>query len=167
MAQSVQIKKVSPWMERLADLLIAHPEKRMMEIAKMMGRTYVWVSSVRNSDTFKDYWRMRSENHSDAVTLGIKEKSFAAAEMALDNILEKAASHADAGILTIQQSLDIFDMTMKRFAPNTLDPDVKSGSTTINNYVGLVSPEQLATAREKLRKSDEPVISLIEQKKAS
>lgn len=150
MAQSVQIKKVSWWHERLADALIAFPEKRLTDIAKMMNCSLPWLSIVKNSDVFKDYWTLRSEAHSEAVTAGIKEKSFAVAEMCLENLSEKVAERMDAGIMTISESLDVFDTMLKRFGPAAGGPG--TAPVNLNLNLGLVTQEQLASAREKMRK---------------
>lgn len=163
MAQSVQIKKVAPWMERLADLLIAEPGIQNNELAKRMSKSYVWISIVKNSDVFLDYWKLRSQSHSEAVTAGIKEKTFALAEMALETMCEKVEEKREAGILTLQESLDVYDVALKRFGYGGKPggDNQPSNNTTVIINQGLVNPEQLARAREKLRATEATAVEVL------
>ena len=152
MAASIQIKKISPWMERLADLLIANPELSQNEIAEKMGRSPTWLSIVKNSDTFQDYWRERSNAHSEMMSMGIKAKAFAATERALDAL----NIQLELGAETMQTStlLEVIDITQKRFG---YGPEAQN-APQINFNLGLVTPEQLAEARKKLRTVQEAQI---------
>lgn len=154
MAKSVQLQKVQPWMERLADLMIAYPEARLKELAQLFGRSATWLSIAKNSDVFKDYWRVRSEQHSLGVTGDIKSKAFAAVELALDNLNEKLETMGDQ--MTADTLLQIVDVNTKRFAPTA----VPQQAPQINFNLGLVTADQLAEARAKLRQAPMPQIAL-------
>ena len=163
MAKSIQVQKVLPWMERLADYMIAYPGARMTELAKLMDRTLVWVSIAKNSDCFKDYWAVRSKAHSEAVTADIKAKGFAVAEMALEALSDKLETQAPT--MTVETLLSVVDTTLKRVTPGNIGPGPQ-----INLNLGLVTPEQLAAARERMRRIESPVIDLqpdVEVKDAS
>ena len=151
MAQSTQIQKVGWWHERLADLMIANPHVTLGELAIALGRSQVWISIVKNSDVFIDYWRERSKAHSQAVTDEIKAKGFAAAELALDHIHQRLAEPAGA-LLPIDTLLNVVDVNMKRFGYSA-----ENKAPTFNFTLGAVTPEQLAEARAKLRPISEPV----------
>ena len=86
MAQ-VQIKAVSWQHEALADLMITEPHLSLGDYAKRLGFTLTWLSVVKNSDSFKDYFAIRRKVHGESLTTGIKEKAAAIAEMSLDIIL--------------------------------------------------------------------------------
>jgi len=144
-------------MERLADLMIAHPAARMQDLAQLMGRTHVWVSIAKNSDCFKDYWAKRSEAHSEAVTADIKAKGFAVAEMALDALGDKLEK--ESSVMTTETLLSVVDVTMKRIAPA---PSIQAPQLNVN--LGLVTADQLAQARERMRKQESPVIELKPEK---
>lgn len=147
---AIPIQKVNWWHERLADLMIAHPELTLGEIARKLNRTLPWVSTVKNSDLFIDYWRKRSEAHSAEVTQGVKAKGFAAAEMALDRLNDKLAG-PEGDLMTPDTLLQVIDTTMKRFGYD----NAKNQAPVFNFNMGSVTPEQLAEAREKLRRNNE------------
>lgn len=156
MAQSVQIKKVSWWHERLADLLIAHPERTLGSIAKELNVTQAWLSVIKNSDVFVDYWITRSTEHSKEVTGGIKSKAFAGVELALDAINERV--ERDGAIMPMNTLLEVVDVNMKRFG---YDSSKQNQGPLINmNFQGLVTSDELALARSKMRDRQEKVIDL-------
>lgn len=151
MAQSVQVQKVNWWHERLADEMIAHPEMKLGEIARKLNRSQTWVSIVKNSDTFKDYWARRSAGHSEAVTQDIKDKGFAAAELALDHLNQKLESQGE--LMPVETLLNVIDTTMKRFNYQ----GAQQQAPTFNFNIGTVTADQLAAARARLRRVDEPI----------
>jgi hypothetical protein len=131
--------------------MIAYPEATLGELAAALQKTPSWISSVKNSDMFVDYWRRRSQDHSDAVTRDVKAKGLATAEMALEHLHKKLES-PDALLLTTETLLNVVDVTMKRFG---YDNGPASKAPAINVNLGLVTAEQLAEARAKLRKAEE------------
>src|SRR5262245_8940343 len=100
MANSVQVQKVNWWHERLADYMIAHPDHTLGQIAAVFNKSPVWISIIKNSDVFIDYWKKRSAGHSKAVTTDIKAKAFANAEMALDLLSEKLCDPSAQAVMT-------------------------------------------------------------------
>ena len=163
MAQSIQVKKVGWWHERLADLLIAHPHLLLGDIAKMLNVTPVWLSIVKNSDVFQDYWRERSRAHSDAVTQDIKAKAFSVVDFALTELNDRLAEPAKRMVMPVEQLLDITDITMKRF---NYGADKAAPQTQVNLvFPGLVNPEQLQEARARMREQEAKVIELHPEKK--
>lgn len=146
MAASAQIQKVNWWHERLADAMIANPHATLGEIAAALNRTQAWISTVKNSDVFIDYWRQRSAQHSAEVTGAIKAKGFAATELALDQILTKLDTPA-AELIPIETLLSVVDTNMKRFGYNP----TTSVAPVLNINLGATTPEQLAEARARLR----------------
>jgi hypothetical protein len=145
-----QIQTVNWWHERLADMMIAHPEATLGQIARALGRTQQWISTIKNSDTFIDYWRRRSTAHSNEVTQGIKAKGYAAAELALDRLNNKLEG-PEGDLFTPDTLLQVIDTTMKRFGYD----NAKNQAPVFNFNLGTVTPEQLAEAREKLRRNNE------------
>lgn len=150
MAQSHSVQKVSWWHERLADLMIAHPEATLTQIAAHLNKSLTWVSIVKNSDVFIDYWHRRSTEHSREVTQSIKAKGFAAAELALDRLNQKLEG-PEGDLMTPDTLLQVIDTTMKRFGYE----NEKNQAPTFNFNIGNVTPDQLAAAREKLRRTNE------------
>lgn len=146
----VQIQKVNWWHERLADLMIAHPDHTLQQIAAKLNKTPAWVSVIKNSDAFIDYWRKRSGVHSQEVTNGIKAKGYAAAELALDKLTEKLEG-PEADLMTTETLLNVVDVTMRRFGYDSS----KNQPPVFNFNLGSVTPEQLAAARARLRQTGE------------
>ena len=146
MADSVQVQKVGWWHERLADLMIAHPHATLGEIARHLGKSQAWISIVKNSDVFVDYWKRRSGEHSAAVTDGVKNKGFAAAELALDHLLAKLDA-PEATLMPAETLLSIVDINMKRFGYD----NTAQRPPVFNFNLGAATPEQLAEARQRLR----------------
>lgn len=150
MGNAVQIQKVSWWHERLADYMIAYPDHTLQQIAVVFGRTPQWISIIKNSDAFIDYWRKRSGEHSSAVTQDVKSKGFAAAELALDRLNSKLEG-PEGDLMTPDTLLQVVDVTMKRFGYD----NAKNQAPVFNFNLGSVTPEQLAAAREKLRRNEQ------------
>jgi hypothetical protein len=142
-------KKWNWWYERIADWMIANPEKTLGDCAREFNVSQSWLSQIINSDMFQDYWKMRSKEASDACLIGVREKGFAAAELALDALNKRLETQAE--ILPITTLLEITDVTMKRFGYG--ETKKSPGPSVQNNYfMGNVSPQELANARDSMTK---------------
>lgn len=134
--------------------MIARPEATLGEIAAQLNCSQGWLSIVKNSDVFVDYWALRSAAHSEAVTSGIKEKSFALMEMSLDTLIEDVEQKTSHGIMTAAEARENFELVTKRFGFDGRSQPQGAAPQTINLNIGLVSPSELETARRKLRQVD-------------
>jgi len=143
MAQ-VQIKKVNSWHERLADWLIANPAKTQGEAAKHFGVTQAWLSVVKNSDAFQDYFRQRSDAASAVIIHGVKEKMLGAADQAVSE-LSRRLEHPQT--LTMQQLLDVTDTMTKR----TMAPQLQAAQGPQQLHLHMVPKAALAEARAAMR----------------
>lgn len=146
--QSLKIKSISWWHERLCDVLISEPQLTLKEIAERFDVSATWISILKNSDIFIEYWRKRSGEHSREAVNGLATKAAASAEMALDAINKKLENEADT--LPIGVLLEIADTTMKRFG-YAADKKSPAAPVSLNFNMGLVKPEQLEDARAKMR----------------
>lgn len=154
MSNAIQIQKVGWWHERLAEAMIAHPEKKLKEIAVEFKVTPQWIYMLKNSDVFMDYWNRRSAEHGKAVTASITAKGFAVSELALDLIAERLETQGE--VMSTAQLLDVVDVNMKRFNYNS---DKKGSGPVINmNFGGLVTAPQLEEARALMRAKTSQVI---------
>lgn len=151
MAASVQITKVNWWHERLADKMLSEPHLTLTEIAKQLGCTLTWLSIVKNSDVFKDYWCLRSKAHSEAITSGIKEKSAALAEMSLDVLIEDTEMQIKLGTMTSREARANLELVTKRFGFDGTAQPQAPGATVVNLNLAMVNKELLAEARAKMR----------------
>ncbi len=110
MAQSVQIKRINPWHDRLADWLIANPGRPRSEAAKLFNVTESWLSVVINSDAFQDFFRERSREVSDGVALGVREQLAGVASQALDELGRRLTTPQS---LQTAEVLQIADVVLK------------------------------------------------------
>lgn len=146
MAQSVQVKKVNWWYESLADWMLANPDRTLTEAARYFNCTLSWISIVKNSDTFKEYWQIRREQVNHQVACTVTDRATAVAEVALERLQERLETTGD--VLPVSTLLDISDKSMK-----WLGFGAKASSPTqVQVNVG-VDPAALARARELLKQS--------------
>ena len=140
--------KILWWYERLADSLIANPQLTLGEIAAQFGCTQAWLSTIKNSDVFKEYWTRRSNEASKDLLGELRSKGMAAAEMAVDALNRRLELEADS--LPIPTLLEVADISMKRFG---YDSGGKKGQApTVNNFnLGVVTPTELAEAHARMR----------------
>lgn len=164
MAQSIQIKAVNWRHEALADLMITSPHLTLGEIAKELGISMAWLSIVKNSDAFKDYWLIRRRQHADAVTNGIKEKAAALTEMSLDALIQDAQVKMELGILPPEEARANVDLITKRFGFDGMSQP-QNGQPQVQLNVSLVSSEALEQARAKMRAIPVEAVPVLEEKK--
>lgn len=138
-------RSVHWWYERLADWMIANPHLTMKDAALAFGKSHYWILQLKNSDTFQRFWREKSGAASVEFVGGIKSKAFAAAEASLDILNDKLEEAPQS--FTVGGLLDVVDTTMKRFG---YEPPARPGATVQVN-VGLVSPQELEAARNRMR----------------
>lgn len=151
MAQSAQVAKVNHWHERFADWLIANPGRPMSEAAKFFGKSQSWLSVVKNSDAFTDYFKARSQAHADVVSHNIKDKILGVADHALSLIGERLDEQG--AVLPIGTLLEVADITLKRAGF-----DKAAAPAVQQNF--MVSPQELADARAQMRGAGTKVIEL-------
>lgn len=158
MAQSVQIAKVNPWHQRLADWYIANPTATLAETAAEFKKTISWISIVRNSDAFQDYFQTLSRAVSDGVAISVREKTLALADQSIDALQQQLDQAAATGVALPPATLvDIADMALKR----TGHGEARATPQVVNNVIGMVTREELAQHRAVMRGSgDREAVSL-------
>lgn len=142
-------KKWNWWYDRIIDWMIANPDKLLGECAHEMNVSQSWLSVITNSDMFQDAFKARSKEHSDVALIGVREKAFAAADMALDALNKRLETQAP--VLPVSTLLEITDVTMKRFG-YAADKTAPSPITNNNYYMGNVTNSELVTARANMAK---------------
>lgn len=155
MAQSVQIATVNPWHQRLADWYIANPTATLNETAKHFGKTPSWISIVKNSDAWQDYFQQISRAHSEALATTVRERTLALGDQAISQLQEQLDQAAATGVALPPNALiDIADMALKR----TGHGEARSAPQVVNNVIGMVSKEELAKHRQLMRGADREAI---------
>lgn len=153
MAQSAQVQKVGWWHERLADWMLANPELTLGDAAQHFQCSRSHLSIIKNSDAFRIYWATRSGDYSNALTersvdilVGIKEKTAAVTEMALDELARRLDTAGE--VMSMDHLLDISKMGHKALG-YTAQANQQSPTVNVNIATGLVSAADLERAREK------------------
>ena len=150
--------KIGWWYERLADAMIAHPEKTLTEIAKSFNCTLTWISIIKNSDVFKEYWARRSAEASKDMLGAIRAKGMAAAELAIDAL--NARLELEASAMPVPQLLEVVDISMKRFGYDSAK-GARAPQTVTNFNIGMVSAAELAEARARMRQAKIDVVDAV------
>lgn len=71
------------------------PDKTQREISKMVGMTEAWVSTVLNSDMFREQLARVEGEFSGALLCSMREKAQAVMSMGMDRLMERMALGAD------------------------------------------------------------------------
>lgn len=153
MADSVQIKTIGWWHERLADWMLANPHLTLGDAAKHFDVSRSWLSIVKNSDCFKIYWATRSDNFNDVLTekvtdsiIDLRTKTAAVTELALDELSRRLDGAPEA--VSMDTLLDISQMGLKSLGYGA-KAAAASPTVNVNISTGLVSAEDLAKARQR------------------
>jgi len=153
MAESIQVKQIGWWHERLADWMLANPHLSMGDAAKHFDVTRTWLSIVKNSDCFKIYWATRSGEFSNVLTekvtdsiIDLRTKTAAVTELALDELSRRLDGAPEA--IPMDTLLDVSQMGLKAlgYGAKAASP---SPTVNVNISTGLVSAEDLANARKR------------------
>ena len=143
-----QVKKVSFWHESIVDWELQNPEKSMGACAEYFGVTEPWLSTIRNSDIFKEYAALRRGEHSENVSLSIVERAEAVAGVSLEVLEERIQNERRTISLGIVN--DAAAMALKALGFGQKQDGRGGGNTQVNIMLGA-DPELLARAREKMR----------------
>lgn len=150
----LQVQKVGWWHERLADWMIANPNRTLKDAAKEFDVTPTAVYLIKNSDAFAIYWATRSGEFSEALknravdhTTAVMEKTAAVTDQALDALAARLEGQAE--VMPIGQLIDISNMGLKAMGYKASKNSAPAGGVNFN--VNMVDPAALARAREKLK----------------
>ena len=118
--------KVSNWMQALSDYMIANPESRAYEAARFFQVTEAWLSTVKNSDAFRQFHDKRRKEHFGQISTDVGEKLQALAEISLDEITVRVEEQRDE--MSLEGLQKIGEMSLK-----ALGFGGGRGGITINN----------------------------------
>lgn len=139
--------KINYHHEAIADAMIACPQKTQGQIAKELGYTQSWLSTVVNSSMFRAYLSQRRAEYNEALADKTQRRLFEVGLKAVDEV--EAALESDE--LDPNFALDAMDKALQRagMAPSGKGKGGGSGGDTYNqyNYVQATS-EELAQARQ-------------------
>ena len=143
MAQSAQIQKVSHWHEAISNFIIARPGSRNHELAAAFGMTESWMSTITNSDAFKQYHAERVQAHQGRLSKSVIEKVEDLAHLSVDVLEERIQSERDKiGLGLVRETAD---MALKACGYGG------KHTPAVQVNLSVVDPSTLARAREKMR----------------
>jgi len=145
MADSVEIKSMSPRHMAIADALLANPEQKRGDLAIQMGVSESWLSIVIHSDVFQEYFAKRRGLHEDFLRERIVGKQLEVALLALDRLKDVLKDDKVDGRLV----LDTAEKTAARLGfeprPGRTERRTEERSMTFSRPV---NPGTLMEARE-------------------
>ena len=109
MAESVQIQSMSHRHMAIADWLLANPERKQRECAEAFGVSEAWISIVKNSDVFREYFAKRRDAHDEDLRQQLNGELLQTAVLAqktlrkvleMDNVDQRVA--LDAATKTVE-----------------------------------------------------------------
>ncbi len=150
MAQSVQIKSVRPWHEQIVDWMLQNPHLTQGECALFFSKTETWLSSVVNSDLFREYKSRRFADHQENVSHSVIERVSGLAGLSLEVLQERIKEErADIPLGIVLDSATLMLKSMG-FGPKV---GPAAPTATINLNLNGAPAKVLAEARDDLRRT--------------
>ena len=151
-----ELKKLNNVHDVLLEYLVCNPQMSQREIAKELGYTEAWLSTIINSDLFQAQYRELCEERRQPALHSIRDKMTRAAAAALDKIQERL----DGGLVSDQFLINLSPALLDRIGYNPKNPT--PGHLHVekhDHYYGL-GAEDIERAREKARKLNEGTMEL-------
>lgn len=151
------VQKLSIKHTAIMDFMIANPEIKLGDVAQKFGVTQGWLSQLIHSSLFQAELAYKKEVMFGELTLSIKDRVVNLAHGSLSKLEE--LSHA--GALSIEQNIDVAELTLKSLgfgAPKTQGAVGPVGQQT-NIFIGQgVSKDILAEARAAMLQKPAPAL---------
>lgn len=148
MAESHQVKRITPNHEAIVDWEILHPGGTMRNCADEIGMSESAISIIRNSDIFKDYRNRRLADHHSHISESVVEKTELLACTSLD-VLEERIDRERREI-ALGGVKDTAEMALRALGFGPAAQPARGAGSNLTVIVGA-SPEMLADARAKMR----------------
>lgn len=158
---NTHIKRTNWWHEQLVDWELMNPSANMGDCARHFGKTEGWLSTVRNSDAFREFRARRIAEHQNMVSETVIDKVEGLAALTLDTLHDRIEMEKDSIPLgfvreTAETALKALGYGGKSAAP---------AQTVVQ--VNVVSAESLERARGLMRgratTAEEPVLVTSEE----
>lgn len=147
-SEGVQIKQVRPWHHELIDFMLAQPRASGKETADFLGVTQSWISTVKNTDAFREEWDRRRGEHSHQVSSTLVSRVEALAEITVDTMTRKLEKEGDSmGMSTLREVSETALKSLGFGAKRDQYGAQGQGSTVFNGNVVMVDRQVLADAR--------------------
>lgn len=129
---------------QIAEYLINNPQARLTDVAEAIGMTPSWISTLTNSELFRNYLQERHKEISNPITIQLQEKLLGVAHSAVEKLGRMVDDSTDPNYI-----LAAADKTLKSlgYGPQ------KGPSVQVNNVTqvsNVVNQGVLQAAREKM-----------------
>jgi len=144
---AVQLKKVSWWHEAIFDWELQHPDRKLYECAAELGVTQAWLSTIRNSDVYREYAAARRADHNGTVSTSIVDRVEDVAGISLSVLKKRIAEERES--ISLQTVNDTCSMALRALgfgANRSRTPDQQ-----VTVQINMANPALLDRAREKMR----------------
>lgn len=145
------LQKISWWHEAVVDWELVHPRGALGECAEYFNVSQAWLSTLRNSDVFREYKAKRMKSFHDRVEVNVVDKLNNLAGITLDVLQERVEKNREA--ISIDAVANVAQLALKSLGfgvPKAPEPRNATATPTVNINVN-VSPEVLSRARERMR----------------
>lgn len=143
---STPVMKLSMWHVMIVDWRLMNPGEKWSVGAKAFDVTQSWLSTIINSDLFKNYYAERMKTHQEYVSQEIVAKASQTAMKGLGLMQEKMDS--EAATLSLNDVSDATEMAMKSLGFGV--KQVQAGNKIEMNF-GAIDQTALANAREAMK----------------
>lgn len=148
--------RAAAWYDAIIDLMLADPTMRNTEIATRLGKHPTTVSTIVNSDTFRERFAARRRTHNEVVQLTLASKLSKVAELSLDLTVEVLERQRDKVPLKMLHEISTGTLDRLGYSPSARSEGVPGLTVQINNsptataVSQVASSDALAKAREHL-----------------
>lgn len=138
------------WYDSIIDLMISRPDLSLTAIAKEIGRSPGWMYLVVKSDSFRDHFEFRRNEHNARLSGAVIQKAQEVATTALDALLREMRDNPAK--IKVADATQIAGSMMKYLGMG----ERESGPSVVvqQNVVASASPEELTRARELIRSAE-------------
>lgn len=151
---NTHIKRTNWWHEQVVDWELMNPSATLGDCARHFGKTEGWLSTVRNSDAFREFRARRIAEHQNMVSETVIEKVEGLAALTLDTLHERIEREKDDIPLA-------FVRETAETALKALGYGGRGAAPAAVVQVNVVSAEALGRARDLMRnRTIEPVEEL-------
>jgi hypothetical protein len=149
----VQIKKVSWWHESIIEWMITNPEDSLGACAAFFNVSQSWLSTIINSDVFRERLAQQREAHFANTSRTVQEKVSGLADLSVEVLEERIQAERESIPLGIVR--DAADLALKASGFSPTHQQRGGNRTTnilqvVNGGKGGVDREVLAEAREQM-----------------
>lgn len=142
---NTHIKRTNWWHEQIVDWELMNPSAKLYDCAQHFGKTEAWLSTVRNSDAYREFRARRIAEHQNMVSETVIEKVEGLAALTLDTLHDRIEREKDD--ISLGFVRETAETALKALGYGARGTAAPAPVVQIN----VVSAESLSRARELMR----------------